>query len=615
MLGKEDNMCGIVGYIGKNESKNFLLKGLKNLEYRGYDSCGVATLDKSMSEKDSWKIFKSIRRVNELIKDTKDSKFSNIGIGHTRWATHGVPDISNAHPHLDSKRKFAIVHNGIIENYLELKKELLENNFTFYSDTDTEVIANLLSYFYEDNVEIAIKKATQKMRGSYALAILCVDAPDTLYAVRNKSPLLIGEKDDEFFVASDICAISEYTNQYYLLNNGEIASIRKGEIKFRDFKLNEIEKDKVIINMDKNNLELGEYPNYMKKEIFEAPITVRRTLEAYFDANRKVQLGIDDDFFKDINTITIVACGTAMHAGLAAKYTIEELTGISVNVEVASEFRYKRFILSEKTLVIFISQSGETADTIAAQEIAKKHHIKHISIVNVLNSTLARESDKVLYTKAGVEIAVASTKAYIAQVVLLNIFAINLARIKERINEEDENKFIEELYSIPSNMERILGDEETYKKYAEEIKNESNMFFIGRGIDYYAVLEGSLKLKEISYIHSEAYPAGELKHGTIALIEKGTVVVAVCTDERIIEKTISNIQEVTARGANILCITTSDIIEKNDSTKVILLPKIGRYLSIVLSVIPMQLIAYYTTVAKDLDVDKPRNLAKSVTVE
>lgn len=674
-------MCGIVGYIGKKTSKDFLLTGLKRLEYRGYDSCGIATFtkedrniknvmeveniseinkisktnkinefdkineinkenkivkmneiknvnmtiniedpknEKEMKESlknSNWEIYKSTQRVNELIKNTKDEVFSNIGIGHTRWATHGIPNLQNAHPHLDMKKKFAVVHNGIIENYLELKNNLMDEGYTFYSDTDTEIIANLLSYHYTNDVKVAIQKTMQQLEGSFALGILCVDTPDVLYVARNKSPLLIGIKENETFVASDICAISDFTNQFYLLENEEFAILQNDCITFWNLALKPMEKKLVTIALDDENLELGSFPHYMKKEIFETPIAVRQTLEAYLDENREIKLGIEDTFWEGIDSITIVGCGTAMHAGLAAKYTIEELIGIPVNVEIASEFKYKRFILTPKTFVIFISQSGETADTIAAQEIVKEHGIKHLSIVNVPNSTLARVSDAVLYTKAGIEVAVASTKAYIAQVTLLNIIALYLAKKRNAINQQETKQFVDELFSIPTDIESILEEEKKYQKYAQQIKEKHSMFFIGRGIDYDAVLEGSLKLKEISYVHSEAYQAGELKHGTIALIEKGTKVIAVCTDERMADKTMSNIKEVIARGAEVLYITNCENITENIFEEIILLPKTNRYLSVLLSVIPMQLIAYYTTVAKELDVDKPRNLAKSVTVE
>ena len=603
-------MCGIVGYVGNQPSKNILLTGLKRLEYRGYDSCGIVSINH-----EKFDTYKSVKRIDDLVAITKNAEFSNIGIGHTRWATHGIPNTANAHPHIDCKNRFAVVHNGIIENYLELKDMLIENGYTFKSETDTEVIPNLISYYFNGNVKEAISRAVKRLKGSFAIGIMYIKTPDVLYVARNKSPLLIGVMDEEKIIASDFCAICEYTNKVFLLENGELAEIRKDKVDFYNLDLNTIPKSLGEIKMDENNLTLGSYDHYMQKEIFETPIAVRQILEEYFDYDRNMKFDFDKELLNSVEKITIIGCGTAMHAGLAAKYTIEELAGIPVNVEVASEFKYKRFLLGEKDLVIFISQSGETADTIAAQEIVKEHGVKHISLVNVANSTLDRVSDNVLYTKAGVEIAVASTKAYIAQVTLLNLLALYIADYKRVLEPQQKKQLVNELFSIPTDIENILENEAFYKEYAKKIKDKHSMFFIGRGIDYYAVLEGSLKLKEISYIHSEAYQAGELKHGTIALIEKGTKVIAVCTDAGLVDKTISNIKEVVSRGAEVLYITNCDNAVENIFEDTITLPKTSKYFSVLLSVIPMQLIAYYTTLAKNLDVDKPRNLAKSVTVE
>ena len=603
-------MCGIVGYIGNKASKEYLLNGLKRLEYRGYDSCGIAGIKEGEIE-----VYKSTKRIDNLVQETSNIDLYGIGIGHTRWATHGIPNEVNAHPHMDDKEKFVVVHNGIIENYLELKNMLTQNGCIFKSETDTEVIPNLISYNYNGDVKEAINKTVKMLKGSYALGIMCKEEPEKLYAVRNKSPLLIGVKENEKIVASDFCAIADYTNKVYLLDNEEFAEITKDNIKFYDYDLNESNKKIETINLDDQNIDLGSYKHYMQKEIFENPIAVRKTLETYFNEERKIKLNLNEDLFDGVERITIIGCGTAMHAGLAVKYVFENLVGIPVNVEVASEFKYKRFILNEKDLVIFISQSGETADTIAAQEIVKANGVKHISLVNVANSTLDRLSDNVLYTKAGVEIAVASTKAYIAQVTLLNILALYVAQKREAASAKEMNELIEDLFLIPNEIEAILENEEICRIYGESIKEEHSMFFIGRGIDYYSVLEGSLKLKEISYIHSEAYQAGELKHGTIALIDKGTRVVAVCTDENIQEKTMSNIKEVVSRGGKVLYITNCDGETENIFENVIKIPKTNKYFSVLLSVIPMQLIAYHTTVEKALDVDKPRNLAKSVTVE
>ena len=603
-------MCGIVGYLGDKSSKETLLSGLKKLEYRGYDSCGIVSINDG-----NFDIYKSTKRISDLEENTKNISFGDVGIGHTRWATHGIPNSVNAHPHVDCTNRFAVVHNGIIENYLELKNMLIEKGYTFKSETDTEVVPNLIAYNFEGNIEEAISKTMQSLKGSYALGVISLDSPETLYAVRNKSPLLIGVTDKEKIVASDICAISELTNNVYLLDNQEFAKITKDRIDFFDSNLNKISKEINTIKLDEQDLGLGNYKHYMQKEIYENPIAVRRTLETYFDKDRNIKFEFDENLFENVERITIIGCGTAMHAGLAVKYTIEELVGIPVNVEVASEFKYKRFILKDTDLVIFISQSGETADTIAAQEIVKAHNVKHISLVNVLNSTLDRVSDNVLYTKAGTEIAVASTKAYIAQVTLLNILALYIAKYKNAITDEEIKKLVDELFEIPTEIENLLENEELYNAYAKNIKEKHSMFFIGRGADYYAVLEGSLKLKEISYIHSEAYQAGELKHGTIALIEKGTKVIAVCTNEELLEKTISNIKEVVSRGAEVLYITNCENEVENIFEEVIKIPKTNKYFSTLLTVIPMQLIAYHTTVEKGLDVDKPRNLAKSVTVE
>lgn len=603
-------MCGIVGYIGKDSSKNYLLTGLKNLEYRGYDSCGVATIRNGLLD-----IYKSTKRVDDLVQITEKIKFSNVGIGHTRWSTHGKSTIGNAHPHIDYKKTFAVVHNGIIENFVELKNMLIKNGFLFYSETDTEVIPNLLLYNYSGDIKKAISKTLQILKGSFALGIISINEPEKIYVAKQKSPLLIGIKENENFIASDTNAILEYTNNVYILENEEFAEITQNQIYFYNFNLQPINKESTIIEYDKEIINLGKYNYYMQKEIFENPTTVRNTLNAYFDKEKNIDLNLKKSLLNNIEKINIVACGTAMHAGLAAKYTIEELTRIPVSVEVASEFRYKKFILKDTDLVIFISQSGETADTIEALEIVKTHRIKHISIVNVKGSTLDRMSENVLYTKAGTEVAVASTKAYISQVILLNIFAIFIAKNKCLINDRKQKYLVNELFEIPSKIDIVLQNYKIYKEYAEKIKNEQSLFFIGRGIDYYSVLEGSLKLKEVSYIHSEAYQAGELKHGTIALVEKGTKVISVCTDDKLLEKMFSNIKEVMSRGADVLFISGCKKEVEKIFENVIEIPKTNKCFSILLSVIPMQLIAYYTAISKGLDVDKPRNLAKSVTVE
>ncbi len=609
-------VCGIVGYVGQKESKDCILEGLKRLEYRGYDSCGMATCYQG-----TLSLYKSTKRVHDLEKMVEKQTMSNMGIGHTRWATHGEPNELNAHPQVDNKEKIAVVHNGIIENYLELRDMLEKKGYVFHSQTDTEVIPNLLSYYNAGDMKMAIMKTMQALKGSYAVLFINLDTPNTIYAMRNKSPLLIGLKENEKVVASDICAFSEDVEQVLFLENEEFAIIKAGEVCIYNVEGDLRKRQAQKIELDFQDSLLGGYSHYMEKEIYEDPLAVRRTLESYVVDKKDIVFDFPKNYFEGMERITIVACGTAMHAGLCGKYAIEELCHIPVTVEVASEFRYKPFLLTKKDFVIFVSQSGETADTIAAQELVKSHQVKHLSMVNVKNSTLDRSSEATIYTKAGKEIAVASTKAYVAQVALFLLFAIYLAEQTNQITKEEQEELIQEFCLLPNDMEKVFENTTAYQAYAQKIKDQKNLFFMGRGIDYYTALEGSLKLKEISYIHSEAYQAGELKHGTIALIENGTYVITSCMDEELLLKTVSNIKEVVSRGAKVLFITNTAIQKmmqdkgKKIVDEIIVLPKVNKIFSPLLSVIPMQWIAYMTTILKGFDVDKPRNLAKSVTVE
>lgn len=605
-------MCGIVGYVGRKNASEVLLAGLKKLEYRGYDSCGIATV-----EDDSLNIRKTINRIDGLILDTKNDRVSNIGIGHTRWATHGGVTIENAHPHTSNDKKIVIVHNGIIENYLKLKDMLKGKGFKFYSETDTEVIPNLISLFYDGDILKAVKKATDMLDGSFALGVMCMDKPDVLIATKKGSPLVVGLGEKENFIASDFSAILKYTNRISILDNNEFAVIEKDLVKFYNNDLTPRGNEIKIIETQDEDSEKNGYDHFMLKEINENTITVKKTLDEYIceDNSLNIKLNLVEEDVKNIKHIHIVACGTAMHAGLNGKNIIEKLTRIPVNVEVASEFRYKNPILDKDDLIIFISQSGETADTIAGLELAKERGVKHLSLVNVKESTIDRMSDNVLYTKAGPEIAVASTKAYIAQVVLIDLFAIYLAKIKKSYDDEKLNNLIKEMKLLPTKVQEVLEDDEKYIEYAKKIVNDKDIYYLGRGLDYYIALEAALKLKEISYIHSDAMQFGELKHGTIALIEEGTDCIAFCTSSKLLDKTVSNIKEIKARGAKVLAVTTLKGLPKDVYDDIIKLPEVDELLVPIVAIIPMQLLAYHVTVMKKLDVDKPRNLAKSVTVE
>jgi glucosamine--fructose-6-phosphate aminotransferase (isomerizing) len=611
-------MCGIVGYIGEKKAKPILINGLLRLEYRGYDSAGIATIENT-----GIKAIKHKGRVAELENaEGIEDLVGTIGIGHTRWATHGKPSSINSHPHMDNSKKFAVVHNGIIENYADLKEFLKSNNYTFLSETDTEVIPNLIHFCYESSKETdknrfikAVTDACKMLKGSYAIEVLSSDFPDNMIVVRKDSPLVIGKGIGENYISSDIPAILSFTKDFYLLNDNEFAFISRNSIEFYDENLNKINKEAKNITWDAGAAEKDGYPDFMLKEINEQPKSIRETIGSRITLNSKTNiadLDINKDYLKTINKIFIVACGTAMHAGLAAKSIFENLCEIPVEVEAASEFRYRNPIINEKTLCLFITQSGETADTIAALKLAKSKGAKTIAISNVVGSSITREADYTIYTHAGPEIAVASTKAYTSQIVLLAILAINFAEILE-INSEKTEELKKDILELPSKLEEVLKNTEKIKTFAQRIYKEKDVFFIGRGIDYTVALEGSLKLKEISYIHSEAYPSGELKHGPIALIENDVTVISILTNKLLVEKSISNIQEVVTRGAKTFIVTNQELNHEFD--EVIQIPKTNTLVSPILSVVPLQILAYYISKEKGLDVDKPRNLAKSVTVE
>ena len=613
-------MCGIIGYIGHKKASPILINGLLRLEYRGYDSAGISTV-----EPDGLSIMKDKGRVKNLynLKGIDDLK-GTIGIAHTRWATHGKPSQENSHPHLDNSKNFAVVHNGIIENYNELRKFLTDKGYTFYSQTDTEVIPNLIHYYYtsdtkNDDLKVlhAVQKACIDLKGSFALQIISKFMPDNMIVIRKDSPLVIGKGDGENYISSDIPAILSFTKDFYLLNDYEFAVLSRDDIDFYDINLNKIVKPVKSIDWDATSADKNGYEDYMLKEIYEQPNAVRETIGARLPENEKCNfedLNITKEILSNINKIYIVACGTAMHAGLSGKSAIEKLCRIPVTVDIASEFRYRDPIVDKNTLCIYISQSGETADTIAALKLAKSKGALTLAISNVIGSSITREADYCIYTHAGPEIAVASTKAYTSQVVLLNILAIYFAEILETTSELQLKNIKDEILALPSKIENALKSSERIEKFAKLIYQEKDVFFLGRGVDYTTALEGSLKLKEISYIHSEAYAAGELKHGPIALIENGITVVSIITDKNLIEKTISNVQEVITRGAKTLVITNQELPTHNFDT-IITVPDTNCLLSPILAIIPLQLLSYYISKEKGLDVDKPRNLAKSVTVE
>ncbi|SCH65239.1 Glucosamine--fructose-6-phosphate aminotransferase [isomerizing] [uncultured Clostridium sp.] len=612
-------MCGIVGFTGHRQAAPVLLDGLAKLEYRGYDSAGIAVRD---GEKDV-EIVKAKGRLRVLAEKTNDgaAMHGTCGIGHTRWATHGEPSELNAHPHCSDDRNVVGVHNGIIENYQELREKLQHKGYNFYSDTDTEVAIKLIDYYYkkyEHTPVDAINHAMVRIRGSYALAIMFRDYPEEIYAARKDSPMIIGVADGESFVASDVPAILKYTRNVYYIGNMEMCRLQKGSVTFYNLDGDEIEKDLVEIQWDAEAAEKAGFEHFMMKEIHEQPKAVRDTVNSVV-RDGKIDLGgvgITEEEIQKLQQIYIVACGSAYHVGVAAQYVIEELAQIPVRVELASEFRYRRMLFAPNSLVIIVSQSGETADSLAALREAKAHGVKTLAIVNVVGSTIAREADHVFYTLAGPEIAVATTKAYSTQLIASYILSIEFARVRGMIDEDRAAELIAELQTIPDKIEKLLEDKERIQWFAAKQMNAQNMFFIGRGIDYAVSLEGSLKMKEISYIHSEAYAAGELKHGTISLIEPGTLVIGVLTQQDLYEKTVSNMVECKSRGAYLMALTTYGNYSIEDCAEfVIYIPKTDPLFAASLAVIPLQLMGYYVSVAKGLDVDKPRNLAKSVTVE
>ena len=612
-------MCGIVGYIGDKKASPILINGLLRLEYRGYDSAGIAIVEGNKIE-----VMKNKGRVNTLYElDGIDNLEGTIGIAHTRWATHGKPSKENSHPHMDNSKSFAVVHNGIIENYNELKGFLAEKGYEFLSATDTEIIPNLIHYHYkqdktDDDKRLlrAVKNTCKDLKGSYAIEILSIYNKDKMIVVRKDSPLVIGKGIGENYISSDIPAILSYTKDFYLLEDNEIVELSRDEVKFYDENLNEIQKPIKSIEWGAASAEKDGYEDFMLKEIFEQPKAIRETVGAKLD-NGTIEiegLNFTKEYLESINKIYIVACGTAMHAGLVAKTVFEKLCRIQTEVDIASEFRYRDPLVDKNTLCIYISQSGETADTIAALKLAKSKGAKTLAVANVIGSSITREADYSIYTHAGPEIAVASTKAYTSQVVLLNILGMYFAEKLERVSKEKISNLKEDILILPTKIEETLKDIEDIHEFAKEVYKEKDMFFLGRGTDYAVSLEGSLKLKEISYIHSESYASGELKHGPIALIENGITVIATMTNPNLVEKSISNVQEVVTRGAKVLAITSEEI--KNDGiSKVIKIPKTNEFISPILAVIPMQLFSYYISKEKGLDVDKPRNLAKSVTVE
>nr|UWI50319.1 glutamine--fructose-6-phosphate transaminase (isomerizing) [Clostridioides difficile] len=610
-------MCGIVGYLGSRKAAEVIIEGLSKLEYRGYDSAGVAVND---SNCDELNIRKFKGRLSVLAEDLEKSPIDgNLGIGHTRWATHGEPSDVNSHPHFNQAKTIAVVHNGIIENYMEIKEELISEGVKFESQTDTEVIAHLVDKYYEGNLLDAVYKTISKLRGAYALGVICKDHGNELVAVRKDSPLVVGVGEGENFIASDIPALLKYTRDVYFLENGEIVHLKDENVTIYDSNRNVVEKEVFHVTWDVEAASKGGYDYFMSKEIHEQPTGVRETLERRLDDNGNIildSINISKEDLDKINKVYIVACGTAYNAGLLGKYAIEKFVNIPVITDIASEFRYSDPFVDENSLVILVSQSGETADTLAVLRDSKAKGARILSITNVVGSSIARESDDVFYTWAGPEVAVASTKAYTTQITSLYMIALDFAIKKGTITREFYDDMISKMKEIPSKIQEILDNEEYIKEVAKTVVSSDHAFYLGRGIDYSLAMEGSLKLKEISYIHAEAFAAGELKHGTIALIEKGTPVIAIATQEKLFEKMVSNMEEVRARGAYVVAIAQSHNkdVEKA-AEKIIYIPNSDDILSPILAVVPMQLLAYHVSVLRGCDVDKPRNLAKSVTVE
>ena len=612
-------MCGIVGYVGDKQAAPILLEGLSKLEYRGYDSAGLAVRDGDKKVK----VVKSKGRLSGLAEKTNDGKSlkGSCGIGHTRWATHGEPSETNAHPHVTDDGTVTAVHNGIIENYQELKEKLLRHDYEFYSQTDTEVVVKLIDYYYKKykvGPIDALAKTMVRVRGSYALVVMFADYPGEIYVARKDSPMIIGVRDKECFVASDVPAILNYTRDVIYIDNLEMARLSKDGAVFYNLDGDVVEKETTHIDWDAKAAEKGGFEHFMMKEIYEQPRAVGDTMESVL-SDGKINLdniGLTDDIIKDISGIHIVACGSAYHVGMAAQYVFEDMARIPVRVELASEFIYRNPLLDEKELVIAISQSGETADTRSAIRESKARGIRTLAIVNVVGSSIAREADNVFYTLAGPEISVATTKGYTTQLVASYLIAVQFAKVRGKIDEKQYNFYINELKTIPEKIEKILDDKDRIQWFSAKFANVRDAFFIGRGIDYAVCMEGSLKLKEISYVHSEAYAAGELKHGTISLIEDGTLVIGVATQNELYEKIISNMNEVKSRGAYLMGLTSYGHYETEDTANfTVYVPKIDEHFAAILAVIPLQLLGYYFSVARGNDVDKPRNLAKSVTVE
>ncbi len=612
-------MCGIVGFIGNSQAAPILLDGLSKLEYRGYDSAGIAVRNGSseteiVKAKGKLKVLKEMTNNGEAVKGC-------CGIGHTRWATHGEPSTINAHPHSSDDDNVIAVHNGIIENYQELREKLTKSGYTFNSQTDTEVAVKLIDYYYKKyslGPVDSIARAMIRIRGSYALAVMFKDFPEDIYTARKDSPMIIGVANGETFVASDVPAILKYTRNVYYIGNMEIAKLGKGTAVFYNIDREEIDKEVTEIKWNAEAAEKGGYEHFMLKEIYEQPKVIRDTINSVVKDGNIVleEFGLTDDEVREIAQIYIVACGSAYHVGMAIQYVIEELTTIPVRVELASEFRYRKMPINKKSLAIIISQSGETADSRAALALAKENGIKTLGIVNVIGSNIARDADNVFYTLAGPEISVATTKAYSTQLIAGYLLAMQLAKVRGEITEERFAQLITEIQTIPEKVAKILEDKERIQWFASKFANIHDAFFIGRGIDYAVSLEGSLKMKEISYIHSEAYAAGELKHGPISLIEKGTLVISVLTQQSLFEKTVSNMVECKSRGAYIMGLTTYGNYSVEDNADfTAYIPKTDPLFAASLAVVPLQLMGYYVSVAKGLDVDKPRNLAKSVTVE
>ena len=612
-------MCGIVGYIGSKQAAPILLDGLSKLEYRGYDSAGIAVRDGA----DKFKVVKAKGRLKGLIEKTDEGRAvpGTCGIGHTRWATHGEPSELNAHPHISDDGNVVGVHNGIIENYQELKVKLLKKGYEFYSSTDTEVAVKLVDYYYkkyEHTPVDAINHAMVRIRGSYALALMFAEYPEEVYVARKDSPMIIGVSEGNCYVASDVPAILNYTRNVYYIGNLEIGRLAAGKATFYNLDGDEIEKELVEIKWDAEAAEKGGYEHFMMKEIHEQPKAVADTLNSVIREDKLdlTEIGLDDERIRSISQVYIVACGSAYHVGMAAQYVIEDLAGLPVRVELASEFRYRKPLLDPAGLAVIISQSGETADSLAALRECKEKGIRTLAIVNVVGSSIAREADHVFYTLAGPEISVATTKAYSTQLIASYVLALQMALVRGKISEEQCESYIKELKTLPDKIGRIIEDKERLQWFASKQANAKDIFFIGRGIDYAISLEGSLKMKEISYIHSEAYAAGELKHGTISLIEDGTLVIGVLTQPELYEKTVSNMVECRSRGAYLMGLTTFGNYNIEDTADfTVYIPKTDPHFATSLAVIPLQLLGYYVSVNKGLDVDKPRNLAKSVTVE